>query len=70
MLNRRHFDKTENCYEVRLSPESRARLWWYGVGARGNWVFQIVDNEGNQIDDAEYYANKRVLPERITALFA
>jgi hypothetical protein len=57
-----YWNDDECAYVYRIDAEQRVFLWFYGTGASGNWVLQWMDNEGNQIGDAEYYANKNCLP--------
>jgi len=63
ILKRKNWNEAEKCYEVRLDDSTRRRAFWCDwSGARPVWVVQKVDNEDNQIGDADFYANKRCFP--------
>ena len=63
-VNKKYWDMDDYSYLYRIDAETRRRIFWctaQGKGRLGNWVIQIIDNEGNQIGDADYAANKRCL---------
>lgn len=60
-VNAKFWNADENAYVIRIDADTRRFIWFYGTGRSGNWVIQIMDNEGNQIGDAEYAANKNTL---------
>lgn len=61
ILKRKNWNEGAQCYEVRIDSETRRRAFWCTI-CRPVWVVQIVDNEDNQIGDADFYANKRCFP--------
>ncbi len=63
LLNRQNWNQDECAYVVRLSPETRRFAWFCRDAGCRSWVVQIMDNEGNQIGDADYYANKGAFPD-------
>jgi hypothetical protein len=66
ILNRKNWDSEECAYIVRLTESTRrAAFWCTGMGQRAIWVVAIWDNEGNQIGEADFYANKRCFPTYI-----
>ena len=63
-VSKKHFDVEDNAYLVRLTADHRRRIFWCTI-CSPTWVIQIIDNEGNQIGDAKYAANKRCLGETL-----
>jgi len=61
ILKRKNYDESMNAYVVRIDDETRRCAFWCTI-CRPVWVVQILDNEGNQIGDADFYANKRCFP--------
>jgi hypothetical protein len=59
-VNKAHWSDDECAYVVRIDDYTRRFVWWMREH-RGNWCVQMMDNEGNQIGDAEYFANKDAL---------
>ena len=61
-VTKRYFDPDDNSYLFRLDADKRRRIFWCDwAGERPTWIIQIIDNEGNQIGDAHYAANRRCL---------
>lgn len=60
-VNKRHWNDDESAYVIRIDENTRRFIWFNGKGRAGHWIIQIMDNEGFQIGDAEYAANKRTL---------
>ena len=63
-VKRKYFSHQDNAYLVRLNAEHRRRIFWCTL-TKPVWVIQIIDNEGNQIGNAKYAANKRCLGETL-----
>jgi hypothetical protein len=65
-VTKKYFDTDDNAYLIRLNAEQRRRIFWCDwSGGSPTWVIQIIDNEGNQIDDARYAANKANLADTL-----
>lgn len=61
ILKRKNWDNDECAYIVRLDDDTRRVAFWCTI-CRPVWVVAIWDNDGNQIGDADFYANKRCFP--------
>lgn len=57
-----YWNEDIGAYVYRIDAEQRVLLWFHGTGRTGCWILQHCDNDGNQIGDAEFYANRHVLP--------
>jgi len=53
-------------YVFRLNAEHSRQIFWCDYsGERPTWVIQIIDNDGNQIGNARFAANKRCLADKL-----
>ena len=66
-VTKKYFSVEDNAYQVRLNANHRRRIFWCTL-THPTWVIQIIDNDGNQIGDANFAANKRCLAD--TVLFS
>jgi len=62
LLSRKNWNEDERAYIVRLDDDTRHVAFWCTL-CRPVWVVAEWDNEGNQIGDADFYANKRCFPD-------
>lgn len=60
-VNKKHWDESECAYVIRVDESTRRFIWFSGTGRSGHWVVQLISNNGNQVGDAEYRANKSAL---------
>ena len=61
MTKKSNWDSDLCAYVVRLDSERRRFAWYCRDAGCRSWVVQIMDNNENQIGDAEYFANRRTL---------
>jgi len=62
LLDRKNWNPDEAAYVSRLGPSRRVFAWWMREQG-GSWVVQVVDNHGNQLGEANYYANRKALKQ-------
>ena len=60
-VERKYWDEGEHAYMFRIDEDTRRRIWFAGTGRSGVWIIQMIDNEGNQIGDSGFAANKNSL---------
>jgi len=62
ILKRKNWKAEAARYEVRLDDATRRTAFYSPEAGCKSWIVQILDNEDNQIGDAEFYYNKAAFP--------
>ena len=64
-VTKKYRDET-GAYVFRLNADHRRQIFWCDyTSERPTWVIQIIDNDGNQIGDANFAANKGCLADTL-----
>lgn len=65
-VTKKYWDEEDRSYLFRLDADKRRRIFWCDwTSDRSTWVITIIDNDGNQIGDANYAPNKRCLADTL-----
>ena len=57
LVTRKNWNADAGRYETRLDADTRRTAFYDRAGCR-SWIVQILDNDDNQIGDAEFYHAK------------